>query len=186
MNKAYLCGIVVGVVVVVVGVWILGWYPVAMVQRTPVLAYEYRTNLSMASSYYEGVGWLTEDNQIPQDELEMILKETVVTGLIDEVIVTRYLSDQLGKGVYNDRLEERVAELAQDGEFMAQLSSIMDASDKDVRTYFLRTKVRYEMLEEIIEEDVLTWLDQQRPDAHIQVYVPELVWDGSQVVARDR
>ncbi len=185
MNKPYFFGVVVGVVVVVAGMWIVGFYPVAMVQHTPIFAHEYRVNLAMASSYYEGVAWLTESDRISPDDLEMILKEIVVTGLIDEVMVTRYLSDELGKTTYNNRLEERVAELAQDGEFMAQLGSIMDASDKDVRAYFLRTKVRYEMLDEIIEEDVLTWLDQQRPNADIQVYVPELVWNGSEVVARD-
>ena len=184
MPSSYFFGVAVGIVVVVVGMWIGGWYPVATVQYTPITAYVYKVNLAMASSYYEGVQGLFGDENIPSDELAMILKQTVMMGLIDEVIVSKYLSNELGKKVYRDRLEKRVAELAADIEFVEQLGTIMDASDEEVRTYFLRTKVRYEMLDEVIEEDVLTWLSEQHPRARIQVYAPELMWDGREVVAR--
>lgn len=173
------------VAIVAVVVWQMGWYPVARVNGDWIWGSVFETNVAMTRAYYGD----TQENlaQAGGEEFDITLKGLVLTGLIDDKIVERFLEETMGKEEYNNQLQQRIREVSEDSEFVNQLQTMLNTSADNVEQYFLATTLRYELLEQALEGDnTLGWLEEKSSQATVQIWARGFEWNGREAVASGR
>jgi len=184
MNRVYIgYGVGALVIVVVFFVWVMGWYPVAEVNGSLVLARDYRMQFRIAYSYYHADGFTqlldTEENIAAVED--DVIAERVMESVIDATLIDTYLHVQLPD--YEKTLQERASALSDDevlSKYVTYLSQMADVSVAVIEQYFLVDRVRYQFLEEQLREGAAEWLVDARAQAGVVVFHPEFVWrDGS-------
>jgi len=174
--------LLVGALVVIVA---LGFYPIALVNSTPVFSYQYDKGYRLAYNYYS---FLNKASQQPlaETELRSRLRVAVLEGLIDEVFVDTKLKREMTHSELEAKIRSQVGELIADTEFHKNLASILKVSDDDIRSYFLEDQVKYQILEGQLRlegvKDLTEWVVQQRRKARVQLFLEGARWNGDEVV----
>jgi hypothetical protein len=184
MNKTYIgYGVGVLVVVAVFFVWVMGWYPVAQVNGTLVSARDYRMQFRIAYSYYHADGFeqlFDTEEQIAAVE-DDVIAERVMESVVDATLIDTYLRAQVSD--YEKTLEEQASALSSDevlSKYVTYLSQVADVSVATIEQYFLVDRVRYQLLEEQLQDTASEWLVEARAQAEVTLFYPGFVWrDGS-------
>jgi hypothetical protein len=167
-----------------VAVSALGWYPVAFVGATPIWAHDYTTNLSLATNYYSYYNQHSS-NPVPQADLAGIIRKAALGNLIDAHIVDKELASHYGAQAFEKEIDTRIASTTSDADFMNNLETAFSASAKDITRYFIRDKIRYQMLDEELgalnpPQDGESWLEAQHKNLQVRIFLSGLVWkDGA-------
>ncbi len=174
--------LLVGALIVVIA---LGFYPIALVNSTPVFSYQYDKGYRLAYNYYSFLNTASQQ-PLAETELRSRLRVAVLEGLIDEVFVNTKLKQEMTHSELETKIQSQVGELIADTEFHKNLASILKVSDDDIRSYFLEDQVKYQILEGQLRlegvKDLTEWVVQQRRKARVQLFLEGARWNGDEVV----
>jgi hypothetical protein len=170
--------VLLGVAVVSVLVISSGWYPLVLVNETPVFASEYDAAYELSYNYY---AYLTQqDRTAAQDrELRAILKPAVLQGLADEILVKKELVQRLGKSELKKKVDEKVRIVWDDEAARAALLDITKAPADDVKKYLLEPEALNQVLDELLRSEgssVQEWNRQAREQARVRVFARHVEW----------
>jgi|GEM_PF-5122217 len=162
---------------------VLSWYPVAFVGSTPIWAHDYNANVMLATNYYNYYNKHSE-NPVAQSDLAGIIRKAALSNLIDAHIVDKELATHYGNKAFISEINTRIASTTSDTNFMKNLEEAFNTSSQDITHYFIKDKIRYQMLDEELgalnpPQSIESWLEEQNKNLHVTILLGGLIWkDG--------
>ncbi len=179
---------ITGIALLAVLIASLGWYPILFVSRTPVYAFEYKRAYDLSYAYYS---YMLQNNQTSggEQELRTELGQAVLDGLIDSILVDKRLEGEMRGSELSAKIAERVNLVWSDPGTKKTLLDMTGSSEHDVRTYFLETEAKNEILDGVLRlegSNLQSWLQDQHKAAHITILSPGLHWTEEGIRIEER
>lgn len=186
-KKLYIWGALAFVILAFAIVFTFGWYPVAVVNGTPILAQTWKRVLGAEQrivnvhAYASGVSLIDFASPKNADKLRLIQAETLMF-LIDDILMKKegsVLVPQLGElseGRVRDALQKKpVSDQAAQSVYGVDLGTM--------REIILFPQARHEVVRETLEKqdrDFEEWLRKTRASANVRLLFVPFQWrDGS-------
>lgn len=146
-----------------------GWYPVAIVSGTSISVSEYTRAYNLSYSYY---GYLLQGSKTASDDeaLRDRLKEIVLQGLIDSVLIQDKLRESMTAKELRVKTEEKIGVVWNDPDARKMLIEMTKASEGDIRALYLEPEARRQILDEVLKSEgtnTIDWLATERKNVKI-------------------
>jgi hypothetical protein len=170
-----------------IGVGITGYWPIALVERTPVTYNTFRENFVMADHFYRSNLKINgEDDRIVmakdvQRDLQRVTMEGLVEGiLIDHELSKRYAASDLQQLVNNklNGVDLSSADMGRATELLYGLTP------DQFRELVLIPKAKQEILEGNLmlqDGNLNDWIGTRKNEASVSVFIPTLYWNKNSV-----
>lgn len=171
-------GVCVAVLFGVAG-YVYGWYPVAVVNGSPILYKSYQRSFSLTQQYYS---FFNRDPaaSMSGDELVYLIERAVWQGLIDDVLIKARLGEEMKSAEVSQKVFEKIIAAENDSEFRELFSRIVvSVSKEDMARYFFAPQARFQLLQARLQlegKDIFSWLKVERKNARVKLFWGDIRW----------
>jgi hypothetical protein len=161
------------IAIIILVVWTFDFYPVAIVDNQPIMAYFFNKSLDVAYRYF-GASDLKSQSEI---------KKAVFEGLIDEVSINTQLLKSMSPQEMEQKINSQMDEILNDTKVQNSLASL-SITQQEARNYFLKPAIESQLLNAqlVLEgKNLLSWLLEQRKNLKVLILMPHAHWTGQAV-----
>lgn len=155
--------------------YILGLYPVVLVQGEVINHRNFEKSLSASKNYYlnaQGTYGREQASILGSAEFENELKRSVLEKMIENALINFQPVDQT-------EVERRVSGLIKDKNLDQAATALYGLSFDDLKAQLLVPEAKKEI---IMEQYGPGWLEEAKKQANIKVFLGGFDWDGQRVI----
>lgn len=175
-------GIIGGIIIGVTGYW-----PIAMVDRTPVTYNRFRENFMMADHFYRSNLKLAGENDqtIMSADARRDLQRVTMEGMVEQILIDHELAKKYSASDLTQLIDNKVEGIDLTSGDMAKGTQLLYGLTPDqFKELVLIPKAKQEILEGNLTLQNGTfndWLTARKGEAHVSIFIPALYWQSGEV-----
>lgn len=188
-KMARLAALIVSGLVIVSGIIIgvTGYWPIALVDRTPVTYNEFKENFMMADHFYRSNLKLAgeDDRTVMSADAQRDLQRVTMEGIVEQVLIGHELAKRYSSSDLKQLVDNKIGSIDLASGDMAKGTQLLyGLTPEQFKELVLIPKAKQEILEGNLTLQNGTfndWLTTRKSEAHVSIFIPALYWQGGEV-----
>lgn len=188
-KKAKLAALIIGGVVIVGGIaaGVTGYWPIAVVDRTPITYAMFEKNFTWANHFYKSnLKIAGEDERVfMTKEIQRDLQRVTMEGLIERIIIDHELAKRYKPGDLQQLIDNKIGGTDLGSADMAKATQLLyGLTPGQLKELVLIPDAKQEILEgnmTLQNESFADWMTARKNEAGVSIFIPVLYWDKNEV-----
>lgn len=177
----YGMGIIVGVCVLGGVLLLVGWYPVAAVNGHLLWGNAFYHAHESGLVYWRAL--LSQQQSTSSQELDAMVRVLAFESIIDDFLITKKLSDDMGEDILKDKLSNTLIAAMADQTLLDNLSTLGITKETD-KKFVINQISEYNLLDGTVRLEKTTgtqWLMNARKEAKVHIFLPGYSWKNGNI-----
>lgn len=162
-----------------------GFYPVAMVNWRVITIRGFNKDFTIANYFYKTT--LGETTNINSPEIKKKIRQEVLDKLIEDILINKELKKELKNSELEEILKNKTDELTKQEGIEREIEILYGLSLEDFKEQVSKPILKREILAGrflINNKDFIGWLEEQKNQAKVMIFFPDLIWKDGRVVIK--